>query len=90
MILIFLDFPCITFRCIQQGEADDGYVGEAPLCVRCPACVTMPKEWQQMMNKDRVHQNNQQEIQAILDFKAGICHDIRVHHDVFPSISVIS
>lgn len=43
-----------------------------------------------MMNKDRVHQNNQQEIQAILDFKAGICHDIRVHHDVFPSISVIS
>ncbi len=36
-LLTYLD----TFECV---EADDGYIGEAPLRVYCPGCVTCPRE----------------------------------------------
>ncbi len=32
-------------------EADDGYVGEVPLRVKCPASVTIEKERLNMMNR---------------------------------------
>ena len=28
----------------EQAEADDGYVGELPLHIKCPKCFTNPKE----------------------------------------------
>ena len=28
----------------EQAEADDGYVGESPLHIKCPKCFTNPNE----------------------------------------------
>ena len=33
----------------ERVEADDGYLGEAPLKVRCPKCITVPEERKAMM-----------------------------------------
>ncbi len=41
-LLTYLD----PFECV---EADDGYIGEAPLRVCCPGCVTCPCEKKKMM-----------------------------------------
>ena len=40
----------------ERVEADDGYIGEAPLRVKCPACVTIPEERKQMMKRVRARQ----------------------------------
>ena len=33
----------------EHVEADDGYIGEAPLRVKCPMCVTCPQKRKYMM-----------------------------------------
>ena len=35
----------------ERVEADDGYIGEAPLRVKCPACVTIPEEQKKTMKR---------------------------------------
>ena len=35
----------------ERVEADDGYLSEAPLQVKCLACITVPVEKQQMMKR---------------------------------------
>ena len=32
-------------------KADDGYIGEAPVKVKCPACVTIQQEKHDMMKR---------------------------------------
>ncbi len=75
----------------ERVEADDGYLGEAPLQVKCPACITVPVEKQQMMKRVRSRQEtiNKQFKQCQI-LKQVYCHDIRVHQDVFAAIAVIS
>ena len=36
----------------EQAEADDGYVGELPLHIKCPKCFTNPKEKLAMQGQD--------------------------------------
>ena len=74
----------------ERVEADDGYVGEAPLKVRCPRCVTVPEERKGMMARVRNHQetiNKRFKDWAIL--KTQFRHDMRMHRDVFAAIAVI-
>ena len=74
----------------ERVEADDGYIGEAPLKVRCPRCVTVPEERKEMMSRVRNCQetiNKRFKDWAILDTQ--FCHDMRIHRDVFAAIAVI-
>jgi hypothetical protein len=72
-------------------EADDGYVGEAPLRVKCPACVTIPEEREQMMKRVRSRQETiNRRFKQWQILKQVFRHDIRVHRDVFASIAVIT
>ena len=40
----------------ERVEADDGYIGEAPLRVKCPGCVTISEEQQKIMKRVRARQ----------------------------------
>ena len=35
----------------ERVEADDGYIGEAPLKVKCPACITITENKKAMMKR---------------------------------------
>ena len=75
----------------ERVEADDGYLGEAPLKVRCPKCVSVPEERKEMMKKVRSRQetiNKRFKDWEILD--SQFRHDLRLHRDVFAAIAVLS
>jgi hypothetical protein len=75
----------------ERVEADDGYLGEAPLKVRCPKCVTVPAERKEMMSMVRHRQetiNKRFKDWKILD--SQFRHDVRLHRDVFAAIAVLS
>ena len=75
----------------ERVEADDGYIGEAPLWVKCPACVTIPQEQQEMMKRVWAQQETiNRWFKQWQILKLVFRHDLRVHRDVFAVISVIS
>ena len=75
----------------ERVEADDGYIGEAPLCVKCLACVMIPEEWKKTMKRVRARQETiNRRFKQWQILKQVFRHDIRVHRDVFAAISVIS
>ena len=72
-------------------EADDGYIGKAPLQVKCPACVTIPEEQQKITKRVPAQQETiNRWFKQWLILKQVFCHDLRVHRDVFAAIAVIS
>lgn len=75
----------------ERVEADDGYIGEAPLRVMCPGCVTCPAGRKDMMKKVRERQEtvNKRLKQWNILVKTYI-HDILDHRDVFASICVLT
>ena len=75
----------------ERVEADDGYVGEAPRHVKCPASVTNdPKklEMQQRVRNRQETLNKRFKHWKILAERFR--HDIQDHGDVFRAIAVIS
>ena len=50
-----LDIFCASLeshlKAFEQVEADDGYLGGAPLKVKCPNCLTIPEGRNAMMQK---------------------------------------
>ena len=40
----------------EPVEADNGYIGEAALKVKCPACITIPGNKKTMMNRVQARQ----------------------------------
>ncbi len=75
----------------ERVEADDGYVGEAPLRVKCPASVTIEKERLKVMNRVRSRQetiNKRFKQWGILQqvYRNNLIH----HRDVFAAICVVT
>ena len=75
----------------EQVEADDGYLGEHPQHVKCPAGFANQKENEKMQQRVRNRQesiNNRFKFWGILaqEFR----HDIADHGDVFRTVAVIS
>ena len=59
--------------------------------MKCPACITVPVEKQQMMKRVRSRQGTiNRRFKQWQILKQVYCHDIRVHRDVFAAIAVIS
>jgi hypothetical protein len=75
---------------VERVEADDRYLGEAPLKVRCPKCITVPEERKAMMSNVRNRQetiNKRFKEWAIFDQQFH--HDLKLHHDLFAAIAVL-
>ena len=75
----------------ERVEADDGYLGEHPQHVKCPAGFANRKENEKMQQRVRNRQesiNNRFKFWGILaqEFR----HDIADHGDVFRTVAVIS
>ena len=75
----------------ERVEADDGYVGEAPMKVKCPGSITVSEEREKLVRRVR---NRRETINK--RFKQwGIlnqvyCHDLIHHRNVFTAICVLS
>ena len=90
-ILIFRDSLISYLAPNERVEADDGYVGESPQYVKCPAGFTNPEETLGMQS--RVRQRHETVNKR---FKQWGCllnrfrHGIRKHGDVFRTVVVIT
>lgn len=88
---IFRDSLASHLDEFERVEADDGYVGEAPLLVKCPMCVTNPEDTKVIQRKVRARQET-----ANKRFKQWGCltqtfrHDVRKHSEVFRAVAVIT
>jgi hypothetical protein len=76
----------------ERVEADDGYVGEAPVYVRCQKCSTNPEANRKMQQRMRTHHKTVKKC-----FKQWGClyqkfrrHDIPDHAEVFRAVTVIT
>ena len=74
----------------ERVEADDGYIGEAPLRVKCPMCVTCPQERKNMMKLVRNRQETcNKRLKQWNILVHTFRHNITDHRDVFASVCVI-
>ncbi len=74
----------------ERVEADDGYVGEAPRRVKCPACAANPTENLAMQSRVRSrHESLNGRFKCWGNLKQIYRHDIAKHGQVFRAIAVI-
>jgi hypothetical protein len=100
-------FPCGLFNDItifrhsllsnlatnERVEADDGYIGEAPQYVKCPKCITNPRETEYMQQRCRNQQesvNRRFKNWGILQQVFRQSHRISDHGDIFRAIVVLT
>lgn len=75
----------------ERCEADDGYLGEAPQFIKCPACVTNESEREELQQRVRSRHetvNNRFKMWGIL--RQTFRHDLQLHGDVFRAIAVLT
>ena len=75
----------------ERVEADDGYIGEAPLHVKCPKSFTNPQETEFMQQRVRNRQetvNNRFKNWGVL--RQRFRHDITEHGDCFRAVVVLT
>ena len=83
-----LEIFCSGLMTFERVEADDGYIGEAPLRVCCPGCVTCPHEKKKMMaivrsRQETVNKRFKQWGILVQTYR----HDIVDHRDVFAGLA---
>jgi hypothetical protein len=75
----------------ERIEADDGYIGEAPLKVKCPASVVESEERKMLMTRvRRRHETVNRRFKQWQILKQKFRHDILKHSDVFHAIAVVT
>ena len=75
----------------EQVEADDGYVGEAPLKVKCPKSMTEPAEKEAMAKRVRSrHETVNKRFKQWGILRQVFRNDLIHHRDVFAAICVIT
>jgi hypothetical protein len=75
----------------ERVEADDGYLGEAPLHVKCPKSFTNPQETEAMQQRVRNRQetvNNRLKNWGVL--RQLFRHSIVEHGDIFRAVAVLT
>ena len=72
-------------------EADDGYLGEAPLRVKCAASITIPEERKKMMSWVRSHQETVNKCFKQWRISTQVYrHDLACHQDFFAAICAVT
>jgi hypothetical protein len=75
----------------EQAEADDGYVGESPLHIKCPKCFTNPKEKLAMQGQVRSrHETVNKRFKQWGCLLQRFRHEITRHAEVFRAVAVIT
>ena len=75
----------------ERVEADDGYIGEAPQYIKCPAFFVNPEETEYMQQRIRSRQetiNNRVKMWGILANKYR--HDLNKHSSVLRAVLVVT
>ena len=75
----------------ERVEADDGYIGYAPMKVRCPKCVTVPCKRKRMMAIVRMrHETMNRRLKQWRCLKGVWRHDIEKHSIAFRAVVVMT
>lgn len=75
----------------ERCEGDDGYNGEAPLRIKCPASITEPKEKERMAKRVRNrHETVNKRFKQWAILEQPFRHDVINHRDVFSAVVVIT
>jgi hypothetical protein len=75
----------------ERVEADDGYIGEAPLKVRCPKCITTPLERKEMMAVVRMrHETVNRRMKQWRCLKDVFRHGLDFHETCFTFCAVMT
>ena len=75
----------------ERVGADDGYIGDAPMKVRCPKCVTVPCERKRMMAIVRMrHETMNRQLKQWRCLKGVWRHDIEKHSIAFRAVVVMT
>ena len=75
----------------ERVEADDGYIGEARLKVKCPASVPSPLETAEMQSRVRMRQETVNKRFKQWGALAEVYrHDVQTHSTVFRAIGVLT
>ena len=85
------NFALQPIRCLlQRVEADDGYIGDAPYKVKCPASFTNPDETQAMQAIVRMRQETiNMRLKQWEILKQVYRHDITKHGYVLRAVAVV-
>ena len=90
-IMIFRDSLISFLGPSERVEADDGYVGEAPQKVKCPASFTNPEETLQMQKRVRArHETVNKRFKQWGCLSQRFRHDAGKHGDAFRCVAVIT
>ena len=90
-ISIFRDSLISHLDTAERVEADDGYIGEAPLYVKCPKSFTNPKETEFMQKRVRSRQETcNKRFKHFGILKQRYRHDLGDHGDAFRSCAVLT
>ena len=75
----------------ERVEADEGYIGEAPLKVKCPGCPSNPTEHQSLQKRVQGrHESMNGRLKNWEILKSMYRHDIMEHGNVFRAIAVVT
>ena len=75
----------------ERVEANDGYIGEAPLKVRCPKCITTPLERKEMMAVVRMrHETVDRRMKQWRCLKDVFRHGLDFHETCFTFCTVMT
>jgi hypothetical protein len=75
----------------ERVEADEGYIGEAPLKVKCPGCPSNPTDHQSLQKRVQGrHESVNGRFKNWEILKVMYRHDIMEHGNVFWAIAVIT
>ena len=75
----------------ERVEADDGYIGEAPLHVKCPKMFADQTETERMQSIVRQrHETVNKRFKQFGVLRDRYRHDLRKHGDVFRAVAVLT
>ena len=90
-VMIFREALATWLEPGERVEADDGYVGEAPLRVKCPKSMTEPAEKEAMAKRVRSrHETVNKRFKQWGILRQVFRNDLIHHRDVFAAICVIT
>ena len=74
----------------ERVEADDGYIGEAPMYVKCPKKDLVSQEMKKNKQKVRCRQETvNKRFKQFEILRSTFRHDISLHGDIFRAITVL-
>ena len=72
----------------ERVEADDGYIGECPMCCKCPNGPDHLQDQELMNQLGYIEANNMKRFKTFGCIKKHFCHDIKEHGQCFGCLAL--